>query len=108
MVRHHDERVFADADATHLAQVMVKHHLLLLHIASAVRPLQVLGEGECPIANDNVVTSHVGSRKFPWWLDVRHSFLYSLVEGTVTPYSPTGLMPALACIHVNEFKIGVN
>ena len=59
-VRHHTERVLADA--TRSAESIVVHHLPLLHVASAVRPLEVFCHGERPVAHDHVGALHIGAR----------------------------------------------
>ena len=76
-VRHHAEHVLADA--TRSAEMVVENHLPLLHIASAVRPLEVFCQGERPVAHDHVGALHIGARQFTGWGDVRKSLLHSLI-----------------------------
>ena len=76
-VRHHVERVLADS--THSAESVIENHLPLLHIASAVRPLQVFGQGERPVTHDNVGALHNGARQFTGRWDVSNSLLYALI-----------------------------
>ena len=97
-----------DITPSAFSESIVVHHLSLLHIASAVQPLQMLSEGKRPVAYDHVGALYICTRKFMGRWDMGYPLFHVLVESTVPPDAPVGVVPALPGVDVDEFEVCVN
>ena len=93
---------------THLAEPIVVHHLPHLHVASAVRPLQILSEGERPVSYNHIGALYICTGKFMGQWDMGYSLFYPLVEVTVPPDAPISVAPALPYVNIDELEVGVD